>query len=386
MSRNGGDQPDEVSRLVAVVTRIVRSKIRDPQAADDVIQQSLLRVLESAPALDPASKLAYGIVVAQNEVRGYQRTAVRRRRLEPRLTDLRETEPPEAVVIAREEQNAVGQALAHLTEDERRLLIARDVADAPRRELAGQATEGSLGVRLSRARAKLRVEYLIAIHRARLPTPQCRSVLMALSAGDRRRQQRVGAGEHLLSCEPCAELSVPLLRRRRAPLVLVPFVAAAEAMRRAGRYARSHPAPAGAAAGVMAVAAVAAIAVSRPEAPPRLCGGTLVVAGRASTFEQLRASQEGDPVRVTAMPVAAVPADEGFWIDCGATRAWVQMMGSAESPVRVLANRRVSFEGRLVPHDSGFAAGVGVTDDEGGRDLDAAANHIEAERSAITLR
>ena len=386
MSRNGGDQPDEVSRLVAVVTRVVRSKIRDPQAAEDVIQQSLVRVLESAPGLDPASRLAYGIVVAQNEVRGHQRTAARRRRLEPRLADLREPERPEAAVIAREEQDAVGKALAHLTADERRLLIARDVADASRRELAGQATEGSLGVRLSRARAKLRVEYLIAIHRARLPTPQCRPVLMALSAGDRRRQQRLGAGEHLLSCEPCAELSVPLLRRRRAPLVLVPFVAAAEAMRRVGRYARLHPAPAGVAAGVVAVAAVAAIAVSRPDATPRPCGGTLVVADRASTLEQLSASQQGDPVRVTGMPVEAVPADEGFWIGCGATRAWVQMIGSAESPVRVLASHRVSFEGRVARHGPGFAARVGVADDEGARDLDAGTSHIEAERSAITLR
>jgi serine/threonine-protein kinase RsbT len=44
-------------------------------------------------------------------------------------------------------------------------------------------------------------------------------VLLALSAGDRRRQRDLDAGGHLLACSWCARLSEPLLDRRRTASV-----------------------------------------------------------------------------------------------------------------------------------------------------------------------
>jgi serine/threonine-protein kinase RsbT len=44
-------------------------------------------------------------------------------------------------------------------------------------------------------------------------------VLLALSAGDRRRQRDLDAGGHLLACAWCARLSEPLLDRRRTASV-----------------------------------------------------------------------------------------------------------------------------------------------------------------------
>jgi anti-sigma regulatory factor (Ser/Thr protein kinase) len=44
-------------------------------------------------------------------------------------------------------------------------------------------------------------------------------VLLALSAGDRRRQRDLDAGGHLLACTWCARLSEPLLDRRRSAAV-----------------------------------------------------------------------------------------------------------------------------------------------------------------------
>jgi serine/threonine-protein kinase RsbT len=49
------------------------------------------------------------------------------------------------------------------------------------------------------------------------PTERCRTVLYALSVGDRRRQREVDAGRHLLECELCAGVSVPLLERAQSP-------------------------------------------------------------------------------------------------------------------------------------------------------------------------
>ena len=69
---------------------------------------------------------------------------------------------------------------------------------------------------MSRTRAKLRLEYLLAFRHLELPTPQCRSVLLAISAGDRRRQREFNAAQHLLDCGTCAALSEPLDRRSAA--------------------------------------------------------------------------------------------------------------------------------------------------------------------------
>jgi serine/threonine-protein kinase RsbT len=63
------------------------------------------------------------------------------------------------------------------------------------------------------------VEYLLELEQAEPPTARCRPVLLALSAGDRRRQRDLDAGGHLLACGWCARLSEPLLDRRRTASV-----------------------------------------------------------------------------------------------------------------------------------------------------------------------
>ena len=46
------------------------------------------------------------------------------------------------------------------------------------------------------------------------PTDRCRPVLIALSAGERRRQQQLDCAGHLLECDYCSALSPALLDRR----------------------------------------------------------------------------------------------------------------------------------------------------------------------------
>ncbi len=76
------------------------------------------------------------------------------------------------------------------------------------------SSAGAVAAQLNRTRARLRVEYLLALNGAEPPTDRCRPVLYALSGGDRRRQRDVDAARHVLECELCAKLSEPLLERR----------------------------------------------------------------------------------------------------------------------------------------------------------------------------
>jgi serine/threonine-protein kinase RsbT len=107
--------------------------------------------------------------------------------------------------------------LERLNERERAALLAHEVAGRDTRSLAGDlgVTPGAVAAQLNRSRARLRVEYLLALRGEEPPTDRCRAVLLALSAADRRRQNEVGAARHLLECELCAELSEPLLERGR---------------------------------------------------------------------------------------------------------------------------------------------------------------------------
>ena len=63
------------------------------------------------------------------------------------------------------------------------------------------SSAGAVAAQLNRTRARLRVEYLLALYDAEPPTDRCRAVLYALSGGDRRRQREVDAARHLLECD-----------------------------------------------------------------------------------------------------------------------------------------------------------------------------------------
>jgi anti-sigma regulatory factor (Ser/Thr protein kinase) len=106
--------------------------------------------------------------------------------------------------------------LARLAPSEQHVLVAHEVEGRDTSSLAADldSTPGAVAAHLARSRAKLRVEYLIEIN-GEPPARGCRPVLLALSAGDRRRQAELDAGHHLLDCDYCASLSAPLFDRIR---------------------------------------------------------------------------------------------------------------------------------------------------------------------------
>ena len=217
-SPRGGNGSAAVAALIPLVRRVVAARVPDQATADDLVQETLARVLAAAARVEPGMLEPYAIVTARNVVTSMWRDRDRQRRHQHRVVDLR---PPAALdedLLAEEDRAAVAEALTRLSQRERETLLAHEVSGRDTRSLAAElgSTAGAVAAQLNRTRARLRVEYLLVSERVEPPTERCRPVLLALSGGDRRRQREVDAARHLLECDVCARLSGPLLGRGRA--------------------------------------------------------------------------------------------------------------------------------------------------------------------------
>ncbi|MEP6461928.1 MAG: sigma-70 family RNA polymerase sigma factor [Frankiaceae bacterium] len=405
-----GQWDEQLLAVAGPVRRVAAARLADPHAVDDVVQETLVRLLAARDRLDASALLPYAIVTARNLIHEHGRSLDRHRRHAHRVLDTREPDRPEDIVLQQEEQAAIAAALDNLPESDRRMLLAHEVEKVDTAALAAAdgTTPGGVAAQLARARAKLRVEYVLALRRAELPTVRCRPVLLAFSAGDRRRQRSLEAGRHLLGCTACAAASPPLLDRRRALAGLAPWMWGPALLAALQRRVREHAASS-AAAGAVAAAAVAAVIVAvvhggpapartatpqRPTAAPVASAPAgpaiprLTVAGRA-----LQLSPQGSlsryvglPVRANGVLVLAVPADEGFWIGSDTrSRVWVQMRTQGESGPTIRPGQRVSFTGDMVRTSPGFAAAAGVRASEGAAQLLAQGAHIRAASSVVTI-
>ncbi len=233
--------PDAVAALLPMVRRIVAARVADVATAEDLVQETLVRVLAASGRVEPGMLEPYAIATARNVVATAWREQDRHRRNQHRLVDLTVPEAPDGELLAAEERTAVTRALARLPERDRQALLAHEVSGRDTRSLATElgSTAGAVAAQLHRARARLRVEYLLAREHAEPPTDRCRPVLLALSSGDRRRQREVETERHLLECDACAALSRPLLERapQRDDEVRIPITGDADvvAARQAAR-------------------------------------------------------------------------------------------------------------------------------------------------------
>jgi RNA polymerase sigma factor (sigma-70 family) len=211
------DDQSDIAALIPTVRRIVYSRVGDTSMAEDLVQETLVKVLGAAPRVERGMLEPYAIVTARNVVASMWKEQDRHRRNRHRVVDMSSTEAPDEDLLRREEGDAVSSALARLSERERRTLLAHEVSGQDTRSLGEDLgmTAGAVAAQLNRSRARLRVEYLLALQDAEPPTDSCRPVLFALSVGDRRRQREVDAARHLLECDLCAELSLPLMGRRQ---------------------------------------------------------------------------------------------------------------------------------------------------------------------------
>ena len=216
-SQIGSANRSEISALLPIVRRIVRSRVGDGSAAEDLVQETLVRVLAAADRVEPGMLEPYAIVTARHVVASMWKDQDRHRRNLHRVVDVEIPEPPDTDVLKSEEREAVAAALQRLSDRDRKMLVAHEVEGQDTYALAEQlgSTAGAVAAQLNRSRARLRVEYLLAHENVEPMSERCRPVLLALSGGDRRRQRDVDAGRHLLECDLCAKLSEPLLGRGR---------------------------------------------------------------------------------------------------------------------------------------------------------------------------
>ncbi|MEO7234299.1 MAG: sigma-70 family RNA polymerase sigma factor [Lapillicoccus sp.] len=434
-----GQTEDDVAALRAPLSRYVMSRVRDPHRAEDIVQETLLRMLQVRERMELETLSAYAFTVARNLVHSSARSDVTARTHLSRLHDPQEPERPEQAVASAETRRALASAIAQLTPGGRALFVAHEVEERPLAELAAlrAVAPGTLASQLHRTRARLRVDYLLSLRRVTLPTRTCRPVLMAVSAGDRRAQASLDAGEHLAHCRVCGDLAPPLTQRDRALAGLVPFVPLGALQGGFERFLRSHPATGPAAAAVVAASVVGASALgwqaSHPLAPEGVPPTPLAVASTSEATTTPPVVPSAQPVSAaptaataTSSPagvpgltasgrtvigdtshlaplvgagfdadhvhVVAVPADEGFWVGtdgpdhASGDQVWVQLTGAGESPVTVRAGQSLDFTGVVVANAPGFVDRLTISDQQGRSALSAAGYHLEAKASSLVVR
>lgn len=396
--------------LIEPIRRVAAARGADSHAVDDVVQETLLRLMTRRSHLDDEALLPYALVTARNLVATAGRDAERGRRHAHRLIDLREPERPEDVALREEEERALAAALADLSPEEREILLRHEVAGEDTASVAATVggTSGGVAARLARSRAKLRVDFLLRLRRVELPTARCRPVLLALSAGDRRRQHSLGAGRHLLTCPTCTDLSEPLLERRRGLAGVLPWISLAGLSTLLRYLVQDRKAQVTTATVALGTAAAVGVAVAQqspapPPSRPPAASAAATAGGAAVPTSALTvngrpllplpagrlAPYAGATVSAAGVLVQSVAADEGFWIgDSTTDRVWVQLAlrPGGESPDDVKAGERVNFRGVVVAHPAGFARQAGVTAAEGAAQLTAQGAHIVVNGEVLRLR
>ena len=175
-----------------------------------------MRVLAAQDRIEPGMVEPYAIATVRNLVATMWRQQDRDRRNQHRAHD-----PARAGAgrgrrhrLRGERRHGAGRAAPRRPGNARSCSPTRST-ERPTGSLAESSgsTAGAVAAQLKRTRARLRVEYLLALEKVEPPTERCRPVLLALSSADRRRQREVDAAQHLLECELCARLSQPLLDR-----------------------------------------------------------------------------------------------------------------------------------------------------------------------------
>ncbi len=365
-------QPDDIAELAPLIRRVLEARVGHHDHVDELTQEVLARLLQTQTRLTADTLQAYAVITARNLAVSHHRKAERRRRRLPQLIDLRTPADPADEAIRNEEIDALREALGRLPTSDRNALVAHDLHDIDTGTLAAasDSTAGGVASKLNRIRGKLRLEYVLAVQRATLPTSRCRPVLVALSTTDRRRQAALNASKHLATCPTCAKLSPPLVERRRGALVLLPFPVIVERLLRPSRrWIRTHPTHTAVGAAVATAAVTAIIAVSSPPKPaspaPKITSPASVTAGTLTTGagtsllgladNSQASSQVGQMITGTNV-VVQVPIDlkNGFWV--GSTPSDAYFVDLADplptTPtgpvVELRQGQAVSFTGELV--------------------------------------
>lgn len=180
-----GHTAEDVADLIPMVRRIVYARVGSHPSAEDLVQETLTRVLSTASTIEPGMLEPYAIVTARNVVATLWRDTDRKRRNQHRLVDLSAPEPPERQVVLEEEQSAMATALARLDERERRALLDHEVDGTDTHALAARH-----GTSAGAVAAQAQPNEGAAARRVPLGARARRPADRSLSAGADRPEQR----------------------------------------------------------------------------------------------------------------------------------------------------------------------------------------------------
>lgn len=121
------DEHAVVVALSGPLRRVVAARIGDPHLVDDVVQETILRMLDARDRVADDALLPYAVVTARNLVASRGRRDATAERNASRLVDLQAPAGPEESLLQAEEADAVRVALRHLPARERDTLIAHEV-------------------------------------------------------------------------------------------------------------------------------------------------------------------------------------------------------------------------------------------------------------------
>ncbi|HEY0718619.1 MAG TPA: hypothetical protein VGD68_13455, partial [Streptosporangiaceae bacterium] len=242
---------------------------------------------------------------------------------------------------------------------------------------------------------------LLAFRHVDLPSEQCHRVLLAISAGDTRRQRQLQAGQHLLHCPTCAALGEPLTKRSAA---LTAFTLPVALLARLLTKAKAHPGPAAAsaAAGTAAVATAVIVGSGVFSAPPAPAAGHhqpatpvstpppapaeiagLSAGGHAVTTRRPIGAAVNGHVTGAGVTVQSVVTHNGFWIGSADLRVWVELTGPLK-PLHIVTGDHLRFTGTVAANGSSFPAQAGLRGPDAAL-LDREGAHIEVETTSIRI-
>jgi RNA polymerase sigma factor (sigma-70 family) len=178
-----GVTDEDVLCLREPLSEFVSAWVGPRDSVDEIVQETLTRVLESRSRHEPSALRAYAVAIARNLIISATRAEDVARRHRHQLVDPPTGETPEDAVLRQEEWAALAVAFARLPARDRRMLFAHEVEHEDTAALAESAdtSPGAIAAALGRARARLRLEYLLTLRRVDLPTTRCRSVLLSLA-------------------------------------------------------------------------------------------------------------------------------------------------------------------------------------------------------------
>lgn len=170
---------DKRSRFEALVLphldaahRVARWLCRSPGDADDIVQEAFMRAYRAFDTLRGPDARSWLLAIVRNC--HLSALAERRRRAHEPLTEEHEAQrascaqalppDPESASIERDERRRLARLIAALPDEQREVLLLREMEDMSYREIAAvaQVPIGTVMSRLARARAALKVTWLEA--------------------------------------------------------------------------------------------------------------------------------------------------------------------------------------------------------------------------------